>query len=205
MNHVCSLGLICHTSNFLKENNLKVCSYPFDWIYSQPDMIIHCIEDEFKMFLDKSYYIDVTPKSAGHSYYNKYLFAHRNPLNNQDDYDYYIRCVNRFKNLIKSKESKLFIMMFPNMTAEKIINENVRTNIINFNTKLSKYTTNYKLLIILHLKNQKKNDYNFSYQDNIHFLEVYTLSESNGVTFNNANDNEYLSNVIKNTYNFNIK
>ena len=48
--YTCSLGTKCHSSQILKINNLKVCSYPFDWIFSNCDNIIHCIEDNFNIF-----------------------------------------------------------------------------------------------------------------------------------------------------------
>jgi hypothetical protein len=42
----------------LKQNKLKLCSYPFDWIFSNCNNIIHCLEDDFNVFLDKSF--DIT-------------------------------------------------------------------------------------------------------------------------------------------------
>ena len=54
--YVCSLGTLCHSSYFLKQSNLKMASYPFDWIFSNIDMIIDCIENNFDKFLDKKYY-----------------------------------------------------------------------------------------------------------------------------------------------------
>ena len=50
----CSLALLCQSSKLLETNNLKKCSYPFDWIFSTFEMIIDCIEDDFNKFLDKS-------------------------------------------------------------------------------------------------------------------------------------------------------
>jgi hypothetical protein len=44
---------------------------------------------------------------------------------------------------------------------------------------------------------------NFTYHDNIHFLELNTLSQSNGIYFSNDDDNIYLDNIIKLNYNFN--
>ena len=37
--YVISLGAKCHTAAFLKRNNLKKASYPFDWIFSDLDMV----------------------------------------------------------------------------------------------------------------------------------------------------------------------
>ena len=46
--YACSLGR-CHSSQILKSNNLKKCSYPFDWIFSNSDIILHCLEDNFNL------------------------------------------------------------------------------------------------------------------------------------------------------------
>jgi len=203
INYTCSLGNVCHSSQILKQNNLKLCSYPFDWIFSYNyDNIIHCIEDDFKIFLDKSYYINISNKKCGHSYYDINMFYHHNPLIHANDYDYYVRCVSRFKNLLQCEQHKLFTMLFINMDN---IDENMKNNIINFNNKFSKYTNNYTLLVIFHCKTKSCNYHNFTYNDNIHFLELHTLSNSNGIQFNNDNDNKYLNNIIKTTYNFNVK
>jgi hypothetical protein len=77
-------------------------------------------------------------------------------------------------------------------------NEN---NIINFNNKFSKYTTNYTLLVISHIPYKEQN-HKFTYKDNIHFLELHTPSTSDGVRFND-DDNNYLDNILK-SYNFNV-
>ena len=102
---------MCHSSQILKQNNLKLCSYPFDWIFSNCDIIIDCIEDNFDIFLDQSYYNDKGEFQCGHSKYGPIMFNHRNPLINIDHYNYYVRCVDRFKNLLQKQEHKLFIMI----------------------------------------------------------------------------------------------
>jgi hypothetical protein len=61
--YVCSLGPRCHTASFLKRNHLKKASYPFDWIFSDIDMITHCLEDDFNIFLDKQYFTILDKKS----------------------------------------------------------------------------------------------------------------------------------------------
>ena len=215
INYICSLGPLCHTAQFLKKNKLKMCSYPFDWIYSNLDNIIHCIENDFTIFLDKSYYISIAnnekgylDKRCGHSYYNSsqydLVFNHHNPAKNDNDYNYYIRCVDRFKNLLKYEEHKLFITIITNINTDTI-HETMKNNIIEFNNKFSKYTKNYTLLVIFHIPNKENNYHNFTYNNNIHFMELHTLSSSNGIHFNNSDDNTYLDNIIKSTYNFNIK
>ena len=202
INYTCSLGSLCHSSQLLKRNNLKLCSYPFDWIHSNCDNIIHCIEDNFNIFLDKSYFISISQSICGHSKYHNRMFNHHNPLNNINDYNYYVRCVDRFKNLLQKQEHKLFIMTFINMNH---IDENIKRKIIEFNNKFSKYTCNYTLLVIFHIPNKEQNHNIFTYNDNINFLEVHTLSRSNGLRFHNNNDNIYLDNIINSKYNFNLK
>jgi hypothetical protein len=200
--HVCSLGPFCHSSYLLKDTGLKRCSYPFDWIFSNHNNVIHCLENDFNIFLDKSYYNSLSEKQCGHSYYHKEMFFHRNPLDNEDDYNYYVRCVNRFKQLIECEEQKLFIMVFINMDN---IEEKLKNDIIGFNTKFSKYTKNYRLLVIFHIKNKQSNHHVFTSNDNIDFLELHTISHSNGKKFMNRYDNLFLNQIINEQYKFNIK
>jgi hypothetical protein len=195
INYVCSFGVCCHTAKILQKNNLKLCSYPFDWIFSNYENIIHCIQDEFKTFLDKSFYIHIDTKKCGHSFYNNYMWYHHNPLNNTDDYNYVVRCVDRFKNLLQYKEHKLFVMLLD-------YTDNTKNNLIEFNNQLSKYTTNYTFLVILNHYNKQSNYHNFTFSDNIHFLELHTKSRSNGLRFIADEDNDYLNNIIKSIYHF---
>ena len=191
INHFCSLGTLCHSSQLLKRNNLKKCSYPFDWIFSNCNMISHCLHNNFDIFLDKSYYIDLKYK-CGHSYYHESLFNHHNPLNHYD-HDYFTRCVERFNQLLKSREPKLFIIMYVNM------NKDERNEVIEFNTTLSQYTSNYKLFVINQQKNIVRHHY-FDYMDNIDFLYLYTLSNSDGKEFENVDDNLYLDQIVQSKY-----
>ena len=163
--------------------------------------MIHSIEDDFNIFLDKSYYINISQDKCGHSKYNTSMFNHKNPLINIDHYNYYTRCVDRFKNLLKKQEHKIFIMIYDKMNN---IDENIKIKMIEFNNKFSKYTYNYTLLVIFHIPNKEQNHNIFTYNDNINFLELHTLSFSNGVEFVNKNDNIYLDNIINSKYNFKI-
>jgi len=204
INYTCSFGPTCHSSTLLKRNKYKLCSYPFDWIFSSPDVIINCIEDNFNIFLDKSYYQDINDKwnnnQCGHKYYHVNMFNHFDPRN-EKDYNYYIRCVDRFKNLLKKQEHKLFIMTF---TKNSNIENNCSKNeIIKFNNNLKKYTSNYTLLVIFHIPNKQQTNHIFTYNDNIHFLELHTTSSDN-LSLGPTADNIYLDNIINSNYNFNL-
>ena len=205
--YTCSLGQNCHSGTLLKRNNIKLCSYPFDWIFSKCDNIIHCIEDNFKIFLDKSYYNALGEKCCEHTYYYEKgcgtnMFNHFNPLDNENHYNYYVRCVDRFNCLLKKEEHKLFIMTFINNRFEE--QENIKNQVIDFTRKFSKYTHNYTLLVIVNLPTGKQ-EHEFIYIDNIHFLILKTLSHSSGTVFDNDGDNMYLDNILKSKYRFNLK
>lgn len=204
INHVCSLGGLCQTAMMQKRLQLRTCSYPFDWVFSNANTIKECLEDDFKTFLDKSQYRDLCHKRCGHAKYNPNMFNHRNPLRHASDYQYYERCVDRFRKMLQCSEHKLFIMMIPNMQPCDITEE-VKSNLIEFNKVLGEHASNYTLLVIMHVKKQKERHHVFSYHDNIHFLEVHTLSSSGGIMFGkNPGDNDYLDDIITSSYVFDI-
>ena len=196
--YTCSLGRVCQTSHLLKKNHLKKASYPFDWIHSNPEMILHCLKDDFTVFLDKSNYVNLNEKICGHSYYHEKMFNHHNPLSNEEEYYYYVRTVKRFRRLLQRPEHKLFVMM--NVNLDKM--EDTQ-NMIEFNESFSKYTKNYTLLVIYHVK-EKKNYHKFTHHDNIDFLELHTPSESDGLLFKEEKDNDYLNEVFMKNYRFNL-
>jgi len=129
------------------------------------------------------------------------MWWHHNPLINKDDYNYYVRCIDRFKKLLQCEEPKLFTLVFMN---KDNIEEDLKNKVIDFNTKFSKYTKNYKLLVIFHIKSKQSNHHIFTHNDNIDFLELHTLSTSDGVNFTNNTDNDYLNTIINETYTFDI-
>jgi hypothetical protein len=200
--HACSLGYWCHSASLIKKHGLKLESYPFDWIFINYKNVLHCIEDNFKTFLDKSQYNSVSDTKCGHNLYHPETFNHHNPLTNENDYNYYLRCVNRFNELLKREEHKLFVLGIYNMSE---INDTIRNEMVDFNNTLSKHTKNYTLLVIFHLHNKKCNYHEFTYNGNIHFLELHTESRSHGIFFDNHSDNLYFDEVFKNAYNFDVK
>lgn len=110
-----SLGENCSSAWYLQQVGLKAQSFPFDWIFSSPEIVLDCIDDDFEKFLDKSLIVpDANSKSAGHSYYHSKLFNHRNPLNSDDDYQYYRRCCDRFLELIRSQTNIIYLITLIN-------------------------------------------------------------------------------------------
>lgn len=203
--HICSLGRNCHTAGLIKRNNWKKESYPFDWIFSNLKMITHCIEDDFKIFLDKDYYPDTSQDAwqQTHSYYHPFsddkTFNHHNPLLD-NDYQYFERCVDRFRKLFQTEDFKVFLHIVVNRDP---INDMFKQSIIEFNTFLKTKTGNYALICICHSVGNKQS-FKFDSHENIHFIDLQTISNSNGKEFIAKEDNQYLDNLLKQVYTFDI-
>jgi len=118
--HFISIGPYCITAEIIREAEYRTLSCPFDWIFSSLDMVKHCIDDEFKTFLN----LDLI-NNHSHIHYDKYLntpvinhqyrrvFGHTNRplitfnhdlLHDEETYKKYKRRCERFLNLIKTNE-----------------------------------------------------------------------------------------------------
>lgn len=133
--HIVALGCRCAQSSIFKTLGHRRYACPFDWIFSCPEMVLHCLEDDFKCFLDRNLMyvngelfdsIGLPPGSAprqrkliGHTVYSEMLqgvgrgtiFNHRNPLEIESDHEYMIRSVDRFRSVLKSPDRKLFVVL----------------------------------------------------------------------------------------------
>eukprot|EP00931_Biecheleriopsis_adriatica_P086813 TRINITY_DN61397_c0_g1_i1.p1 TRINITY_DN61397_c0_g1~~TRINITY_DN61397_c0_g1_i1.p1 ORF type:complete len:359 (+),score=75.92 TRINITY_DN61397_c0_g1_i1:39-1115(+) len=107
--HVMSLGSRCLVAECLRDEGLRRYSGPFDWIYSSPEMIEHCIKDDFAAFMDKKQIVRAGG-SFGHKLYGPMLkravvFPHHNP--GSKDREDFMRRTARFKKVISSPKRKL--------------------------------------------------------------------------------------------------
>jgi hypothetical protein len=197
INHVISLGTQCHTANYLKQNNLKFVSYPFDWIFSNPFVICDMLDDKFQKFLNKDYY-GIKDENSNINKHLLYLpelnmFNHKNPYR-KDDHDYYTRCVNRFYDFLKMEGKKLFIMT--------ILKNNIHNEIDNIHllkNKLEQITSNFEFIVIFQEKTgvQSKTVHVF---DNLKVVQITTIDDSDGNIFLNNNDSIFYDLVIKDFY-----
>ena len=183
----CSLGPCCHSSRLLKTNNLKLESYPFDWIFSNIDSVFECIDKNFENFFTSDFnFFHHSPLSTVHD------------IDNTDNTDnqYFCRCISRFKKMISCDGVKLFVY--------SCINQKIYENKINhakeIKNKLDKYVDNYILLYIYNCCEQTIPSHKLTIHDNIHYLELYTVSVSNGDHFRRKCDRNYINNLIKTMY-----
>lgn len=132
------MGYRCSSSEIIRILNLKKESYPFDWTISKLSTIKDCILNDFKEFLNLENYIkkdintynvidDVSLLIGGGNYiinthydpidkitdnFNTYdlkLALIHHDIFKTEDYEYYKRCINRFKNILKSDDKKLYL------------------------------------------------------------------------------------------------
>tara|TARA_B100000780_G_C21124849_1_gene456105 strand:- start:4661 stop:5230 length:570 start_codon:yes stop_codon:yes gene_type:complete len=182
---------------------MKKCSFPFDWVFSNHDMIIDCIDNDFKIFLDRNLHIphEIHESLSGHKVYGGHIFNHHCILDN-DAYNYFVRCVNRFRILTKKKENKLFIVSFVNRREQ--ISKELLSNIIKLYNKLATITTNFNLLIVYHIIDDNLKSKIIKLNENIKIIIIYTQSGSDGVIIQDHDENIFFNNCILKLYDFKI-
>ena len=104
-----SIGQNCTTAWYLKKTGKKFHSFPFDWVFSSAEIVEDCMKDSFTSFLDRSQMIKNQDGTIGHKRYHKYLFSHRDPLNDDEDFLYYERCIERFVRATELDEPIVFV------------------------------------------------------------------------------------------------
>lgn len=126
---VISLGTHCYTSAMLSRQGLKRFSGPFDWIFSSLEMVTHCLEDDFRAFLDASYYAPVPVERrvdgpehnlCDHGYYLenfhvRHVFNHTDPTS-VEGHAYLQRCVDRLRTVLTCGEPVLCVCVTPRRT-----------------------------------------------------------------------------------------
>lgn len=134
-----SLGHRCSSAGFLQLLNLKTESYPFDWLVSKLKVIQDCIETQFVHFLQVENYIEQQAETCNfidgtkvhicneivqvNTYYetdkdNRYTYQYQLALNHRhlkNDLEYYQRCIQRFNDLLETKEQKYTLYFHPIM------------------------------------------------------------------------------------------
>lgn len=122
---VVSLGMRCATAQMLQDIGVRSVSYPFDWIFSTPEMVVHCLEDDFALLLRREEYLPTSPQKRGRNLalcdhrtfrddfgvWN--MFNHHNPMD-PSDYAYLERCIDRFRALADAEDPTLFVVLTDN-------------------------------------------------------------------------------------------
>jgi len=174
-----SLGTYCLASTVLKHFNLKTESYPFDWIVSTIPSICDIIDSNFTHFLNKKYIEEDSENDRVYTK-NKYYqnedgsknitYFHHNLLT-EKDYQYFERCVQRWKDVVYTSEKKYLILTttYLDMTTPDLLNQ----SLINANIK------NYTIVIAtpLYHENETIDPIIEKINNNIYIVKLYS-SES---------------------------
>lgn len=121
--HAVSLGAHCYSSQLLKTRSLKRWSGPFDWIFSSPAMVAHCLGDDFTTLLDQRHVAHLpgpVPDAQARSDHGYYRDTHALPglFNHHDMTDpaqhaYLRRCVDRLRRVLHGTDPALFLLVLP--------------------------------------------------------------------------------------------
>lgn len=219
-NHVCPFGFMCTSALLTARMQLRKQSFPFDWVFCDFDVVKDCLENDFSVFLDKTQYTDpvfkFTDRQCGHAKYHEDFFFHKHPRTDED-YQYYQRTVERFREFLKSDKSKLFITMitpFGTNHTKSILEsfsqpdnseavKEIKKKCFEFSELLKQYTTNFNSLFIVNTSiNNPTTSMEFEAKDNFQFLEAKTIQGSNGKEFLDGDFNKQLEDFISNVYEF---
>lgn len=123
MRHAVGLGTHCYPAWLLQDMHLRRYSSPFDWLFSSPRLVEHCLQDDCATLLDRVHHESHGPhQQARHSFYHQGfgteaaphgyvpLFFHHNPATD-DGHARLVRVVERFRRLLDSADDKLFLMV----------------------------------------------------------------------------------------------
>ena len=177
------MGYRCSSSEIIRILNLKKESYPFDWTISKLSTIKDCILNDFKEFLNLENYIkkdintynvidDVSLLIGGGNYI---INTHYNPIDKitdnfntydlklalihhdifkTEDYEYYKRCINRFKNLLKSDDKKLYLYINQIIGINEYNDkkDDIITEFINFNEFIKTISNNINGIFFILVK-----------------------------------------------------
>jgi len=119
---ITSLGTHCYASQLLKTLGLKKWSGPFDWIFSSIPMVTHCIQDDFRIFLDRTFLEPVAIEKryspelgkCDHRYYRDHfqvyhVFNHHD-AHTDEVHAYFTRCVRRLREHFQKPVPKTFLL-----------------------------------------------------------------------------------------------
>lgn len=207
--HVVSLGNFCHAAMALKRAAYRAWSGPFDWVFSNVSMASHCISDDFAVFLDPQYWRSVpvaerhTPEAnlCEHLFYREkfgvpFVFNHHDPSASREHAAYFHRCVNRFRQVLRSSAWKMFLIvspaavslehMRPLCSALECATSNFVVVALHFNVVEPK--SNPPLMPEVIRTQRLRHD--------VLRVEMDVASPSNGVAFGNSMDNRILDKFL---------
>lgn len=201
------LGQNCNASWYIKESGNKKTSYPLDWIFTTPEIILDMLDDDFESFTRKDLLIP-HGIDAGHKRYHETLFGHRNPASRESDRQYLLRCVDRWRAKMKSQSPVLFLTIVLNesdkrkrwkkgFTKEfKMPTEQNLSDFENLMQRLLLVNPNAKFLFI---EQQTEDDFQLSIESKTElalWLNFTSLDKNTGVQYLHEVDDEVMKTIL---------
>jgi len=153
-------------------------------------MITHCIEDNFRLFLNKTKYVVLDQYGhCGHSFYGpRYdrtvIFNHHN-VTEEKDYAHFVRAAERFRRLLDSAGAKIFLSV---SAPSRATNERVQA----LSSAISSRTADARILIVS-IKSNNASRTQISARCQIGIAKIFDLWATsdmiNGLSFRNNTDN----------------
>ena len=199
-NSACPVGNYCFGTSLLAEKKIRKEAMPFDWLFTTPKYTAEVIKDDFKDFLNPKYYTDIAlnepanERQAGHTLYHENFFNHKDPRL-KEDYDYYVRCVDRFRDFMKKDDKKLFLCFFKN---EKDMTNEMISEVVELNKVLSEKTTNHHLMVHINFpyKVTEKPIISVEQTDNLTIFQMHSLMDNHGLGYGHDLDAEEFEKVF---------
>ena len=200
-----SLGIVCHATSWINQMDLKRGSYPFDWICSSTSIVLDCIEGDFKKFLDRDLHIPnggdpCNLEKSGHKFYGANILYHHN-IRNDEKYSYFVRCVKRFRLLLKKPGRKLYVISYINKRID--LPNSQLESVKDIYKGLEKVTSNFEMLLIYHRIGDEL-ETKIDRIDGITIIQIYTTTTSHGTGFYDMNENTFFNESVFNLYQFDI-
>lgn len=202
--HACSIGNYCFSSALLNVLEIRKMALPFDWLFTTPKATVEILNNDFSDFLNKDYIVDIGDVSpmngnqAGHSLYHKNFFNHKDPRN-EVDYEYYVRCIDRFRDFIKLEGKKLFICSYKNL--DKKMDDTLMWDIFELNKTLRSITKDYHLLCHINYPNSKERKTEITEIGDVTFFEMHTKLDNHGLGYGDDGDSKLFYKTFNKLFN----
>jgi hypothetical protein len=211
------LGCYCFSSAMLADREVRKEALPFDWLFTNPLEVADIIKTDFIHYLDKDQYTDIADvaplhggRQAGHKRYHKNFFNHKNPRNDED-YQYSVRCVERFRKMMKSTEKKLFVVSYRSginphdgkHENEGLDESQITKELLVLDKVLKSHTKNYSIFCSVNYKSTSKfSDYTLKkLSPHIILHTFYSIDLNHGLGYGTLNDeitfNTVFDSIIK--------
>ena len=205
INHTISLGPFCFNAMFMKKKMYKNASFPFDWLFSNLKMINDCLENDFDTFMDKSKHKKISSKASEHTEYKIHKMFNHHDITSRKDYDYFSRCIARFRNLHKTKGTKLFTAIILSSS----LNDAQSNLIKSIHKNLKRYAGEDHVLLIVCInvvgKKEDKKRYSVDkWFDDLYVVNLRTHEKLNGMSFVDRKDHTLYDKMLHELFTFEI-